>query len=51
MGKSTIDIESEIIKCAEIIPQFKDLLEEYFKQIWTTKEVPEQWRLTRITPI
>ena len=51
MGKSTIDVEAEVIKCAESIPQFKDRLEEYYKTIWTKKEVPEQWRITRITPI
>ena len=51
MGKSTIDVETEIIKCAESIPQFKDQLEKYYKEIWTKREVPEQWRITRITPI
>ena len=50
-GKSATDIESEVLKCAQPIPQFKDCLEQYFHLIWTKKEIPDQWRISRITPI
>ena len=34
-----------------MIPQFLEVLESYFSQIWTATTVPEKWRLSRITPI
>ena len=50
-GKATIDVEAEILQCADSIPQFRNHLEEYFRQIWSSAEVPEQWRLSGMTPI
>ena len=50
-GKSATDIESEVLKCAQSIPQFKDRLEQYFNYICTQKQIPDQWRISRITPI
>lgn len=50
-GKSTIDVETEVLICASSIPNFTDSLELYFHRIWTDKEIPEQWRISRITPI
>ena len=50
-GKSTIDIEAEIIKCAEDVPQFIDHLERYYNKIWIQTEVPNQWRVSGISPI
>ena len=50
-GKSSIDIEAEIIKHADSIESFKHLMEQYFNKIWTQKQIPTQWRISRITPI
>ena len=50
-GKSTLDIEAEIIKLGNAIPELISTLEGYFKQIWTKKEIPDKWKITRITPI
>ena len=50
-GKSTIDVEAEILQCADSIPEFKDLLEKYFTLIWNNVEVPDQWRTSGMTPI
>ena len=50
-GKSSIDIEPEIIKLADSVSTFKDSLKDYFDKIWTDKEVPKQWRSSKITPI
>ena len=50
-GKATIDVETEVLVCATSIPDFTNLLEDYFKNIWTYKEIPDQWRLSRITAL
>ena len=50
-GKSTIDVESEVLSCAASIPNFIRLLEEYFKHIWTHKQIPDKWRISRITAL
>ena len=50
-GKSSLDIESEIIQVASSIPLVKDHLHLYYKQIWTTKQIPNQWSISKIIPI
>ena len=50
-GKSSTDIEAEIVKLADSIPIFKEKIKNYFDKIWSENEVPTQWRNSRITPI
>jgi len=50
-GKSSLDVESEILKCSLAIPNMINTLYSYFKLIWLNKEIPEQWTMSRITPI
>ena len=50
-GKSSIDVEAEVLKHAIGIPKLKESISSYFREIWTTKEVPQQWRISRITSI
>ena len=50
-GKSCTDVEAEVVKVANCIPQFQLGMKSYFEKIWTTKEIPAQWRSSRITPI
>ena len=50
-GKSSLDIEAEIIKVASTVPEFIENIENYFEKIWTTKQIPEQWTISRITAI
>ena len=50
-GKSSLDIEPEIIKLADSIPSFKLTIDHYFTKIWQQKQIPHQWRTSKITPI
>lgn len=50
-GKAAIDIEAELIKLAAGIPGFIAELHLYFTRIWTTKQVPKQWAISRICAI
>ena len=50
-GKSALDIEAELFKIGIEIPTFMDILENYFCIVWTTKEVPQKWAISRITAI
>ena len=50
-GKSSIDIEAEVVKIADSIQSFRQCMEVYFNKIWTDKQIPNQWRTSRITPI
>ena len=50
-GKSSLDIESEILKCASTIPNLEQSLQQYFKEIWTSKQIPQQWTISKIVPI
>ena len=50
-GKSTLDIESEILQASTSVPQLKDNLVNYFHLIWTSKQIPEQWTISKIIPI
>ena len=50
-GKSSTDIESEILDLAYSIPAFQNNIKTYFELIWKEKQVPNQWRQSRITPI
>ena len=49
-GKSSLDIESEILKCASTIPNLEQSLQQYFKEIWTSKQIPQQWTISKIVP-
>ena len=50
-GKSSLDIEAEIVKLATTMPSFMSSLERYFAIIWKTKEIPKKWSISRITAI
>ena len=50
-GKSSLDVEPEIIKLADTIPNFKTAIEHYFHKIWSELQIPKQWRTSKITPI
>ena len=50
-GKSTLDIEAELIKVSYKLPEVMECLENYLSRIWTNKEIPDQWRISRITAI
>ena len=50
-GKSSLDVEAEVIKAGSELSELLDNLEIYFKTVWTNKEVPKQWTISRITPI
>ena len=50
-GKSSIDIEAEVLKHAIGIPEIKASISSYFREFWTAKNVPQQWRISRITSI
>ena len=50
-GKSTLDIESEIIKAATTVQLLKDELVKYYDQVWTTKQCPDQWTLSKTIAI
>ena len=50
-GKSSFDIESEIIKLASSLPTTINTLHRYYHQIWTTKQIPKQWKLSKTIPI
>ena len=50
-GKSTLDIESEIVKLASSLPTTINILHKYYHCIWTTKQIPEQWKLSKTIPI
>ena len=50
-GKSSLDIEPDIIKLADSIPPFKTAVNQYFTKIWEQKQIPYQWRSSKITPI
>ena len=50
-GKSTIDVEAEVAKCAVDIPEMIEALTAYYGEIWTTKNIPEKWKISRITAI
>ena len=47
--KSSVDIEAEVVKMADSIPEFKCSLENYFNKTWADTQVPNQWRRSRIT--
>ena len=49
--KSSLDVEAEFFKVAIDIPSFLDNLKNYFSLIWTTKQIPDKWSISRITPI
>ena len=50
-GKSSLDIEAEILKVVSPNPVVMEWLKKYYTEIWTRKEIPNQWGITRITPI
>ena len=49
--RASLDVETELIVCAATIPEFMTLLVEYFAYIWRHQQVPNQWRLSRITAL
>ena len=50
-GRATIDVETEMLLVAATIPEFINLLEDYYRHIWTVKQVPNQWRLSRLSAL
>ena len=50
-GKSSLDIESEIVKLASSIQDIMNNLKTYFDYIWKEKEIPTQWTISQISPI
>ena len=49
--KSAIDIEGEFLKIGSEIPVFMESLRDYFSTVWTTKQIPLKWTISRITAI
>ena len=49
-GKSTIDVEAEILKVSST-PEVMESLQKYYHEIWSNKQVPDKWRVSRITPL
>ena len=49
--KSAIDIEGEFFKIGSEIPVFMESLRDYFSTVWTTKQIPLKWTISRITAI
>ena len=45
------DMEAEIVKQLDELQPFRQHLENYFKEIWSKKQVPNAWRKSKITPI
>ena len=50
-GKSSLDIETEIVQLPSSVPLVMTNLEKYYKTIWQTKEILDKWTISRITPI
>ena len=50
-GKSSLDIEAEILKLAESIPSFTSAVKLYFGKIWEHVQIPSQWRTSKINSI
>ncbi|XP_033097934.1 uncharacterized protein LOC117101930 [Anneissia japonica] len=50
-GKTSLDIEADLLKTATEIPEFQDELKKYFKEIWDKRKLPFQWSLSRIISI
>ena len=50
-GKSSLDIEPEIVKLADSVPSFKTAIKIYYTKIWEQIQVPSQWRSSKINPI
>ena len=50
-GKSSLDIEAEIVKLAESIPSFTSAVRSYFAKIWDNVQIPSQWRTSKINSI
>ena len=50
-GKSSLDIEADLLKTAAEVPEFQEELKNYFNEIWNKRKTPSQWSLSRVIPI